>query len=85
MSHMTLPMTLLDEERFTLRERQKLGIDRSYNTLRRWVKDGLRSRITRQVVKLESLREGDAVTTSREAVKRFLAALNGFTWPPEKK
>lgn len=71
-------MTLLDEERFPLRQKAKLGIDRSRKTFERWIKQGLVSRKTKKRVKLEGLYEGDQLVTSREALRRFFARLNGF-------
>jgi hypothetical protein len=76
-------MTLLDEERFPLSQKTKLGIHRSAKTLERWHKKGMkvRGKRKRQIVKLEALYEGVQLVTSREAIKRFLAALNGTKQP----
>lgn len=76
-------MSLLDEERFPLRQKARLGINRSRGTLVCWIRKGLfirkDGRKTKQRVKLEAVYEGEQLVTSREAVKRFLARLNGIT------
>ncbi len=45
-------------------------------TVRRWAKDGVRAASGAKVF-LEVLRIGGRVVTSREAIDRFLAAVNG--------
>lgn len=76
-------MTLMDEKRFPLRFKNKLGISRTKATLRKWITVGIESPITGELVKLEGLFEGQGYTTSPEAVKRFLAKLNGIELPKE--
>jgi len=72
-------MTLLDEVRFPLKDRKNLNIDRCARTLKEWAKGKTVIRKGKKVViQLETVREGNRLVTSREAVKRFLAALNGI-------
>jgi hypothetical protein len=73
---------LLHEERFPLSQPSKLGIKCSHKTLYRWHAKGLRVRSNgrrrKRLVRLEAIYEGGVLTTSREAVKRFLCRLNGI-------
>ncbi|HZN34472.1 MAG TPA: hypothetical protein VFB80_11660 [Pirellulaceae bacterium] len=71
-------MPLLDERRFPLKDGSSLNIDRCARTLKEWHKKGvLIKRNGRKVrIRLEVLREGNRLVTSREAVKRFLDATN---------
>lgn len=49
-------------------------------TIQRWMHEGLRSHVTKQVVKLEFGYIGRMIFTTREAVSRFVAILNGMPY-----
>lgn len=62
-------MEILEETRMTLSEVAEY-FDRDKQTIRAWIKNGVRG------VKLESVKVGKGVVTSREAIKRFVTATN---------
>lgn len=64
-------MAILQEQRMTISEAAAF-CQRDAQSVRRWVKDGLRG------VKLEAMLVGGGLITSREAVERFLKAINGI-------
>ena len=55
-----------------------LDVDRHYSTLKHWIEDGVRSKVTDETVQLEGCFEGSILCTTREAYERFLKRLNGF-------
>ena len=71
-------MSLLDEERFPVRAKKKLGLDRHWLTLKNWHHKGRVCRKTGERVYLEAMYEGLYLVTSREAIRRFFCALNGI-------
>lgn len=59
------------------------GCGQHPDTVYRWSKKGLRSRVNRRIIKLETVYDGRFLCTSKEAYFRFLEALNEP--PPQKK
>jgi len=53
------------------------GCPRHPNTVERWIRQGLKSPVTGEIVKLEGFYEGVELHTTREAYLRFLRRLNG--------
>lgn len=62
----------------------KIGSQVSVVTLKRWIKKGLRSRVTGRLVRLEHAYEGKILCTSKLAYIRFLRRLNGFKEPGQR-
>lgn len=62
------------EELIALRDITKV-VDCSYNTIRRWSRDGVRS-VGGKIVKLETIKTPSGRKTSVEAYYRFLRTLN---------
>lgn len=56
---------------------RSFGSQRSRSTIERWIKRGIRSRVTGEVVQLEGFYEGTVLYTTRAAYLRFLRKLNG--------
>lgn len=78
---MTLPVladTFWTEKRLPINQPQKLGIPRKYDAIRKWIMEGLTSRVTGEVVRLEGCYEGQELCTTKEAYDRFLKKFNGL-------
>lgn len=71
-----------NETLFSFHDAGKNGIRRCTNTLKAWAKNGKVSLVTGCRVKLESVFDGTAICTSKEAYYRFLFRLNGQDIPP---
>jgi hypothetical protein len=74
-------MSLLDEETLTLRDAAKIipgrrpGKKIDFSTLFRWANKGIRGP-SGERVRLETLKAGGFLITSREAIDRFFTALS---------
>lgn len=71
-------MDVGSEHLYPLATPAAFGCDRSSRTVHRWWKDGLRSKATGKIVKLEVLYVGGTPCTSREAFQRFIKESNGI-------
>ena len=70
-------MDVGSEHLYPLTAPAKFGCDRSWRTVHRWWRNGLKSKATGKVVKLEAVYVGGTPCTSREAFHRFINELNG--------
>ena len=69
---------IYDEQLFDIKARSKIGAGVSVRTLKRYIKDGYRVILPdgeEKRVRLEHVREGWMIRTSREAYRRFLQEL----------
>lgn len=71
-------MGLLHEQRFPLNAKSKLGVTQCTRTLKNWHYKGRVCKKNKKLVYLEAIFEGRPLVTSREAIRRFLCALNGI-------
>lgn len=54
----------------------ELPVERSYRTLLRYIHNGVRKKSSKEIVKLEFIRVGGEVYSSKEAFFRFLNRIN---------
>lgn len=73
------------ERCMTLRELSShLPVERSERSLRRYISDGVRSKVTNEIVKLDGIYVGGELYSSVEAFHRFIEESNGRECPPAR-
>lgn len=72
-----MPIDPRIEEPIPLKNRTKLGIQRSKGRLRIWIEEGFYVRRLERRVYLEGIYVGNTLCTTKEAIYRFLMRTNG--------